>query len=96
MSSEPSAVETPVSPTVPVNPEPSNQSDPAFVPSPHQQQSQTEEKPWMTDEFKKKVAAAGFPGSPQTDEASLMAFYRFGGGTIPEPAPPAEQTQSQA
>lgn len=69
--------------TEPVNPEPSNQSDPAFVPSPYQQAPSTEnQQPWQTDEFKKKVAAAGFPGSPQTDDAWLSALYKFA-----EPAP---------
>jgi hypothetical protein len=47
-----------------------------------------EKAPWQTDEFKAKIAAAGFPGSPQTDEAWLIALYKFSGGTMPAPAEP--------
>lgn len=51
--------------------------------------------PYETDEFKKKVAEAGFPGSPQTDPAWLAALYRFSGagtetGYAEPAAPPSE------
>jgi hypothetical protein len=64
------------------------QPSPAFVPSPAQQEPAGEKQPWQTDEFKAKIAAAGFPGSPQTDEAWLIALYKFSGGTMPAPAEP--------
>jgi hypothetical protein len=64
---------------------PAPKTDPAFVPSPLQQGPAGEKAPWQTDEFKAKIAAAGFPGSPQTDEAWLIALYKFSGGTMPEP-----------
>jgi hypothetical protein len=68
---------------------------PAFVPSPLQQEPAGEKAPWQTDEFKAKIAAAGFPGSPQTDEAWLIALYKFSGGTMPQPQPePAQQPQN--
>jgi hypothetical protein len=85
--------EPPPSPTVPVNPNPSNQSDPAFVPSPLQQNPPVTENPWDDPAFKSEVAAAGFPGSPQTDGAFMAALYKFksGGATTPgsgETTPP--------
>jgi hypothetical protein len=67
---------------------PAPKTDPAFVPSPLQQEPAGEKAPWQTDEFKQKIAAAGFPGSPQTDEAWLIALYKFSGGTMPAPAEP--------
>jgi len=67
-------------------------TDPAFVQSPLQPESTSEKQPWQTDEFKQKVLDAGFPGSPQTDEAWLMALYKFGGGEIAPP--PAEPPQN--
>lgn len=96
MSSDPNASASsgvsPVSATQPVNPEPSSQSDPAFVPSPHQQEPSAEQ-PWQSAEFKKKVVAAGFPGSPQTDDAWLAALYKFGGDAAP-PAPVGTEPQN--
>jgi hypothetical protein len=81
----------PVSPTNPADPE----KNAAFTPSPLQEKPKTQPAPWATDEFKRKVAEAGFPGSPQTDEAWLIALYKFGGGTMPEPQPePAEAPQN--
>jgi hypothetical protein len=60
-----------------------------------QQEPAGEKAPWQTDEFKAKIAAAGFPGSPQTDEAWLIALYKFSGGTMPQPQPePAQQPQN--
>jgi hypothetical protein len=62
-------------------------ASPAFVKSSSEQESAVEKAPWQTDEFKAKVAAAGFPGSPQTDESWLIALYKFSGGTMPAPKP---------
>jgi hypothetical protein len=70
------------------------QPSPAFVPSPAQQEPAGEKAPWQTDEFKAKIAAAGFPGSPQTDEAWLIALYKFSGGTMPEPKAVEEPPQN--
>jgi len=71
---------------------PAPATDPAFVSSPLQSAPTGEKQPWQTDEFKQKVAAAGFPGSPLGDESFLAALYKFGGGEIaPPPLPPPEQ-----
>ena len=73
------ATEPPPTITTPVNPAPTPQSDPAFVPSPLQQ-TQPPADPWDTPEFRAEVAAAGFPGSPQTDLAFMAALHKFKGG----------------
>ena len=44
--------------------------------------------PWEDEAFKTKIAAAGFPGSPQTDSAWLAALYKFKSGTTTPPAAP--------
>jgi hypothetical protein len=87
MADETTTIQEPPSPTVPVNSNPSNQSDPAFVPSPLQQSPPVTENPWDAPAFKSEVAAAGFPGSPQTDGAFMAALYKFksGGATTPTP-----------
>lgn len=41
--------------------------------------------PWEKGEFKKRVLAAGFPGSPGSDTAFLAALYKFAGGKVEEP-----------
>jgi hypothetical protein len=56
---------------------PAPATDPAFVPSPLQPGESVEKAAWQTDEFKQKVAAAGFPGSPLGDESFLAALYKF-------------------
>jgi hypothetical protein len=63
---------------------------------PEAEQPKTPEiPPYETDEFKKKVIAAGFPGSPQTDPAFLAALHRFSGEG--EPAqPPSEPAPQQS
>jgi len=33
--------------------------------------------PWEDEAFKTEIAAAGFPGSPQTDSAWLAGLYKF-------------------
>jgi len=89
MSDEPTTTEAPpLTVTNPVNPTPTPQSDPAFVPSPLQPPVPPKE-PWEEDAFKAEVAAAGFPGSPQTDQAFMAALFKFkSGGTTPAPAEP--------
>lgn len=44
--------------------------------------------PWEEEAFKKEVASAGFPGSPQADSAWLSALYKFKSGTTTPPAAP--------
>jgi hypothetical protein len=78
----------PLTVTNPVNPTSTPQSDPAFVPSPLQPPVPPKD-PWEEDAFKAEVAAAGFPGSPQTDGAFMAALFKFkGGGTTPPAEPP--------
>jgi hypothetical protein len=78
--------EPPPTVTTPVNPTPTPQSDPAFVPSPLQPPVPAKD-PWEEDAFKAEVAAAGFPGSPQADSAWMAAFYKFksGGAAATQP-----------
>lgn len=52
--------------------------------------------PWEKGDFKKKVMAAGFPGSPGSDTAFLAALYRFGGGDVEAWNKSQEQKQKQA
>ena len=80
MSNGTTTTEPPPTVTTPVNPTPTPQSDPAFVPSPLQPPVPAKD-PWEEDAFKAEVAAAGFPGSPQTDAAWMAALYKFKGGT---------------
>src|SRR4029077_894779 len=80
MSNGTTTTEPPPTVTTPVNPTPTPQSDPAFVPSPLQPPVPAKD-PWEEDAFKTEVAAAGFPGSPQTDSAWRAALYKLKGGT---------------
>jgi hypothetical protein len=90
-----SPASVPASVPAPAQPAGEKALSPAFVPAPSQQGPAGEKAPWQTDEFKAKIAAAGFPGSPQTDEAWLIALYKFSGGTMPQPQPePAQQPQN--
>jgi IPT/TIG domain len=85
MSNGTTTTEPPRSPTIPVNPTPTPQSDPAFVPSPLQPPVPAKD-PWEEDAFKAEVAAAGFPGSPQADSAWMAALYKFkSGGATTQP-----------
>jgi len=44
--------------------------------------------PWEEEAFKKEVAAAGFPGSPQADSAWLSALHKFKSVTTTPAAAP--------
>jgi hypothetical protein len=93
MSNGTETTEPPLSVTTPVNPTPTPQSDPAFVPSPLQPPVPAKE-PWEEDAFKAEVAAAGFPGSPQADSAWMIALYKFKSGVAT--TPPADVSQEPA